>query len=698
MRDLRFILLAVAIFLAAPDITGQEDVKVIKGEFRTDKPGFENAWKSIIRGDKHYSAGVLSYPDALGQYAVAYRYNSENAELNYKLGVCQLYSVNREEALGYLLKALSVKPAVAGDILLHTGRAYQYNGNFIEAIGKYTEFMSSENRKKPQIVEKIKKYIDECNAGMLIIGDTARIDISNAGEAINSPFDDYSPVFSPDGKKFYFASRRPVQNAPLGKYSDALPDENIFIVTKSGEAWGKAFPLEGKLNTRYCEAPLSLTDNGNKMLIYTGYRGDGDIFETVLKKGVWTKPRSVGGRTNTQYPETSIAYSPDGKEVVFVSSRKKAGAGGKDIYLSRRIKGNRWSKPVNLSILNSPFDEESVVYSSGGDTLWFSSRGHGTIGGFDIFFSVRQADGSWGSPVNAGLPVNSVHDDIYYVPDRNNDSIFWFVSNRTGGFGGLDIYIGRLLPPEPGIVPEPEPEPEPEIIVPEPQRVVDTVFVIREVVRDTVAVIPEPEFFLEGRVLDSVEETPLAARIDIIDPETHQVIASYITPGQDGSFRVNVRTKKNYMLEIRSNGYLSDMKTLDIPAGYIGKSYFTNFYLSKISVGKKVILNNIFFETGKAVLTPASYAELDKLTMIMVDNPEMRIEISGHTDNTGSAAVNTKLSLDRATAVTQYLLGKGIKAARIETKGYGSSQPVESNDTLTGRAANRRVEFKILEF
>lgn len=384
--------------------------------------------------------------------------------------------------------------------------------------------------------------------------------------------------------------------------------------------------------------------------------------------------------------------------MVFVSARTKGSAGGKDIYLVRRLNEKRWDKPVNMTVMNSPMDEEGVKYSAGGDTLWFSSRGHGTIGGFDIFYSVRQVDGTWTAPVNAGLPVNSVYDDIYFFQYPQKDSVFLLISNRKGGFGGLDIYTVRILPPEPEPVPEPEPEPVREPVVAEPQRIVDTVVIIREVLKEVPPVKAEPEFYLEGRILDSADEKPVVARIDIIDPDTYQLAASLISNEADGGFRVNVKHVKNYMMEIRSNGYLSDMRRVEIPAGYEGKTFFSNFYLSKIAVGKKVVLNNIFFETGKAILTPPSYAELDKLASILNDNPTMRIEISGHTDKTGSETVNLRLSLERANAVASYLISKGTEMQRIETRGYGSSQPIDSNDTDTGRAVNRRVEFKIIEF
>jgi outer membrane protein OmpA-like peptidoglycan-associated protein len=350
-----------------------------------------------------------------------------------------------------------------------------------------------------------------------------------------------------------------------------------------------------------------------------------------------------------------------------------------------------------MANLNSTDDEESVSFSRGGDTLWFSSRGHSTIGGFDIFYSARMADGVWGDPVNAGIPVNTVNDDLFFVQSKLSDSLFYLVSNRSGGLGGLDIYSGTLLPPEPEPVAVEELVVQ-EVPVPEPVRLTDTVIIIREVIKEVPPVVAEPEFILGGRVLNSETREPLVARIDIIDPESYQVIASVITMEADGSFNVNVRNKKSYMVEARSNGYLSDMRRIEIPAGYVGNSFFSDLYLNKIAVGKRVVLNNIFFETGKAVLTPASFAELDKLVGMMNENPAMRIEISGHTDNTGSAALNDRLSLERAKAVGAYLVGKGVAETRVESKGYGSSQPVDTNATEQGRSVNRRVEFKILEF
>jgi outer membrane protein OmpA-like peptidoglycan-associated protein len=696
------ILLAVSVLLFfATDTIAQQKVSIEKDDYRTDKPGFETAWKSIRRGDKLYSKGTYDYPLAGVEYSQALLYNAENSELNYKMGVCQLYSADKSQSLDYLLKAYTLKPDVAEDILFLIGRAYQYDGNFIEAVGKYTEYLDSDTKKDDILLARIRKYIDESNSGMLILEDTARILIKNLGDVINSTADDYSPVEASDGLKLYFASRRPTSKNPTDTYPDGMSDENVFLSTKSDDKWGFALPIEGRLNTGFCEAPLALSTDGNLLYVYAGYKGEGDILVSELKRGEWRDPVPELPSINSDYPETSIAISPSGEEIFIISARKK-GLGGKDIYMAKKLRGKRWSKPENMTVLNSQWDEESVRFSTGGDTLWFSSRGHSSIGGFDIFYSIRMPEGSWSAPVNAGLPVNSVYDDLYFVQSKITDSLFYFVSNRSGGLGGMDIYSGRIQEEEAIMIDSSVVEEPPVIIIPEPVRITDTVVIIKEVLREVPkeepVAVAKPEFTLGGRVLDATTNEPLVSRIDIIDPDTYQVVASVITVEADGSFSVNLKDKKSYMAEVRSNGYLSDMRRIEIPSGYVGNSFFGNLYLNKIEVGKKVVLNNIFFQTGKAVLTPSSFIELDKLIVMMNENPSMKIEISGHTDNTGSAAINDRLSSERARSVAIYLVSKGVPGSRVETKGFGSSQPIDSNTTEQGRSTNRRVEFKILEF
>jgi outer membrane protein OmpA-like peptidoglycan-associated protein len=683
---------SIILFLISASVQAQMDVSISRKDFKTEKPGFKEAWKHVKNGDSFYIDRGLWYASALNEYQMAYSYNSTVAGLNYKLGVSCLFSDKKDEASEFFIKAYELKNDVASDILLLTGRALMYNGKFSTAIEKFNGYLSSKEKKSKENITVAKKSIEECNAALSVTRDTLRIEINNIGGNINSSADDYSEVLTSDGLKMLFASRRALSAKAKNYYKDSKFDENIFSADYVNGAWGVAMLFDKTLYTKFCETPLFMNDAGNQLYIYAGYEGDGDIMVSDLKRGKWKAPVPVSFNVNSKSPETSFTISRKGDEVAFVSDRGKKGLGGKDIYLMKMINKRKWSKPVNIGpSVNTRYDEESVRFSAGGDTLWFSSMGHNTIGGFDIFYSTRSATGTWNQAVNAGYPLNTPWDELFYNPSPVDDSSFFFVSNRSGGFGGLDIYKGRYLPPPPPVViPEP-------VIIPDTVVVRDTVVVIKEVQK---AVVPEPPkeviLYLIGKITDSETKEPVLARIEVIDLSTDQVITTTASSDLDGAYRVRLPAKKSYMINLRATGFLSDMKRVSIPDSYAAEFYTLDVPLTKVKVGKKVVLNNILFELGKAVLTPGSYAELEKLLNALQDSPQMKIEISGHTDNTGSPIINAKLSTDRARAVVDFLVQKGIDRARLSYQGYGSDQPIAENTTAAGRAKNRRVEFKIV--
>jgi outer membrane protein OmpA-like peptidoglycan-associated protein len=303
------------------------------------------------------------------------------------------------------------------------------------------------------------------------------------------------------------------------------------------------------------------------------------------------------------------------------------------------------------------------------------------MGGFDIFYSVRNSSGTWGGAKNYGYPLNTPYDELFYCPSVSADSTFYFVSNRSNGFGGLDIYEARLL----------SPEPEPVVIVPEVEKEVIPVLPVLPPVAEEVI------FYIDGKVTDSESGTPLQARINAIDIKSNETVASVTSSGSDGTYSFRVPEKASCLLELRAAGYLSDLKRVSVPAGYTADRITFNVAMTRVKVGKTVVLNNILFETGKAILTSGSYSELNRLLAFLQDNKGVKLEISGHTDNTGSEQLNARLSNERAKAVVMYLVGKGIEQSRISYKGFGSAKPVSTNATPQGRANNRRVEFKILE-
>ncbi len=677
----------IAVFLLSSlALDAQTDVSIRLKDFKINKPGFKEAWRHVADGDAYFGEKGIWYNDAYNEYLQALVYNNSNAELNYKTGVSALFSDKKEEAAGFFLKAIELKKDVAQDVLLLAGRSLQYAGRFSEAIEKFTGYLASQGKKNQKNTLLARKCIQECTSALIITKDTLRISIDNLGPNINSNSDDYSEILTADGKTIYFASRREIPKSGK-RHPDTKFDENIFVSQLNHDSWEPATSEGKELNTKYCEAPLYINSTNNMLYIYAGYSNNGDIKVSLNKKGIWKTPKPVPYGINTRGSETSFTFSPDGNEIYFVSDHGKDNIGGKDIYFIKKINDRKWSKPQNAGkIINTIYDEESVRFSKTGDTLFFSSRGHNSIGGFDIFYSIKNKSGAWDTVKNIGYPVNTPWDEVFYYPSPVEDSSFYFVSNRSGGYGGSDIYKGKILPPKRIILTLPPPKRDTIIIR-------DTVLVVKQV-----ATQQEHPVYLVGKVKDSETGEPILAKIDLKDISSGEVIGTTASSDEDGSYRVKLPAKKSYMIDLHATGFLSDLKRIDVPDNWSKEVYNLNVDLIKVKVGKKVVLNNILFETGKSVLTSGSYRELERLLNIMKENTHMKIEISGHTDKTGSEPLNFKLSGARAKAVVDYLIQNGIDPSRMEFRGYGSLQPISDNSTAAGRAKNRRVEFKILEF
>ncbi len=466
-------------------LCAQADLTIRKKDFKNDKSGFEVAWQHVSEGDKYFKQKESGYGNAFEEYEKAARYNNNNPEMNYKAGVSALLSDNKEKAALYLRKVLEIRPDLTDDLMYFAGRALQYDSKFSEAIEKLNSYISATGKKSDEKIAAARKYIGQCESAIEITRDTVRVGIVNAGSSINSNTDDYSEQISSDGNSIFFASRRQLGKSVKGM--DNKFDENIFFSGKVNGEWGAATTAGKNITTNYCETPVYLDPNDEELYIYTGYEGGGDIKVSVKKKGEWKTPRVLPFKINTGGMESSLTFSPSGDEVWFVTTGGKNGLGGKDIYFIRKEGDKKWSKPVNAGpSINTSRDEESARFSKGGDTLWFSSTGHNSMGGYDIFRSVRDSTGQWGEAVNAGFPLNTVWDDLFYFPLHNNDSVFYLVSNRAESMGGLDIFEGRYLPPPPvKMVPD---FPKPDTIF-----VRDTIVLAREIMKSPEAQVKIPQ-------------------------------------------------------------------------------------------------------------------------------------------------------------------------------------------------------------
>ena len=438
-------ILIVSLFALTVSLSAQEDVKIKRKEFRIGRAGFKQAWDHVIAGDAAYLKKGFFYNNAYDHYIQAVAYNNSNAELNYKIGITAIYTDRKEEAAGFFLKALKIRKDVSDDILLYTGRALQYTGQYSEAIDKLTEYIKTAGNKSENNLILARKFIEECNSAIELTKDSLDIILTNVGANINSGSDDFSPVSTWDGQTLYFASERP--STKTASSSGLLrSDGNIYFSRIINGKWSIAEIAGDNLVTPYNESPLFIDSAETRLYVYSGYENGGDIMVSENRKGDWKKPENVPYSINSSKSETSIAFSPSGDEIYYVTDDGRDNMGGYDIYFIKKLTDRKWSRPQNAGVsINTSYDEMSLSFSESGDTLWFSSKGHNTIGGFDIFYSVRNPDGTWQPAKNAGFPLNSAWDELFYNPKGSMSGSFYFVSNRSGGFGGFDIYKGKVI-------------------------------------------------------------------------------------------------------------------------------------------------------------------------------------------------------------------------------------------------------------
>ena len=469
----------------------------------------------------------------------------------------------------------------------------------------------------------------------------------NAGAAINSPMDEYFPGTTADEQTLIYTRLEPNVT------------ENFYVSKKGTDhAWTKSFNMGPPINTEDNEGTVSLSADGQYVFFTACNRPNGegscDLYFSLLDGDQWREPKSLGFPINTRAWESQPSVSFDAKTLYF-SSNRPGGYGGMDIWYSNYSKG-RWSPPVNLGPeVNTPGNEESPFIAKDDLTLYFSSDGHLGMGGNDLFITRKQTNGKWGKPENLGYPVNSFKDErcLAVAADGINAYI---ATERPGGFGGLDIWA----------------------------------FELHEKIR------PLKTGYVKGIVYDARTLQKLRAQLELIDLETEKPVIIAASNKLTGQFLFCLPGNKNYALNVTCDGYLFHSENFSLKNQPSSEPITLNIPLKKILEGERVVLKNIFFDTDKFDLKPESKAELNKLIGFLNNNPLMRIEIGGHTDNTGIKEKNTTLSHNRAKAVYDYLILNGIPATRLSYKGYAETMPVADNKTESGRKQNRRTEFKII--
>jgi outer membrane protein OmpA-like peptidoglycan-associated protein/tetratricopeptide (TPR) repeat protein len=657
-----------------------QNIDFNKKNFKDRPEQLREAMEHIKDGNFYYNE--QQYHLAMESYFGAYAVNPDNALLNFLIGECYLRTANKYESLRYFEKAHKLDPAVNIHLHYHLGEAYQLNYQWSKAINSYETYLTQQA--KNLLIAEAKKKIEECKTGLKLTADSVRVFIDNLGPRINSTFADYGPLISSDESLLIFTSRRPNINSPVKNETGYDYYEDIFISKKERKQWMPAENIGQPVNSHNHDATVGLSADGQLLLIFKGDNG-GDLFECRLEGEKWSVPERLSNTINTKYKESSASLSYDGRTLYFISDKPNGSLGGSDIYFSVRGYDGNWSQPENLGpTINTPFNEEAVFIHPDGKTLYFSSQGHNTMGGYDIFKTIL-VNGQWTKPENLGYPINTPDDDVFFVVSGSGRRAY-YSSGRPGGLGDQDIYMITFLGPEKPVVFNTEDN----LLAMLTQPVSETI-IEAEVEIETNNIV-----LLTGLVLDSISGNPLEARIELIDNEKNELIGIFRSNSKTGKYLVSLPSGKNYGLNIKAEDYLFHSENFDIQEASNFAEVHKDVLLKTVQVGNKVVLNNIFFNVNEATLKQGSFAELDRLQKLLNELPKVRIELSGHTDNTGNEAYNIQLSEKRAKAVVDYLIGHGIEPSRLEFKGYGSARPVAENKTAEGRKLNRRTEFKVL--
>jgi outer membrane protein OmpA-like peptidoglycan-associated protein/tetratricopeptide (TPR) repeat protein len=636
----------------------------------------------VEKGDRFFAK--KDYETALVSYLEAIKTSPDDAGINFRVGLCYLHTEKKITSVDFLEKAYQLKPDVDQDIDYHLGLAYQSRHDFKKAIQHLEEF-KKKNRRLSDIAQQ---KINECLIGDSLSHHPAYVEIENMGNVINTSFHDYSPLVKDNGNTLIFTSNRTEDMV----MKSGLVFEDIYVTHNTGSNWTKPEKISENINNKYNDAAASLSQDGRTLFLYYE-EGAGDIYTSTLVDGSWTKPEPLNRNINNPiYWETSASLSADGQKLYFTSNRP-GGRGELDIYVSELDKNGQWGKAANLGpTVNTPFNEDSPFIHHDGKTLYFSSDGHPSMGSNDIFKS-ELVGGKWTKPENLGFPVNSIEYDGFFTLSEDK-KIGYYSALREDGFGDADIYRVKFLDPPP----KPEPvavvvasvEPTPDTTLLKSQDFVDPMI---QVHRDMKIVT-----VLKGKVIDELSAVPIGAVISLVDNETQKVVTRINSNPQTGDFELVIPHGGNYGVATEKDGYLFNSINFNLPQFAEYQEIDTHILMVKAEVGSKVVLKNIFFDVGKSDLKNESIAELEKMKMLLESSPHLKIQINGHTDNTGNDATNVALSLKRAEAVVQYLISKGIDSTRAVAKGFGSQRPLVSNDDeQEGREINRRTEVEIIE-
>ncbi len=455
-----------------------------------------------------------------------------NPVFTYYLGLCYLnFTGTKAKAVVNFAKAAAFvnnsykegdykdkkTPPIA---IYYLARAYHLEYKLDSAIANYKRYKNYIESNDAEALKDLDHQIEMCNNAKVVFANPITITIDNLGEVVNSKYDEYAPVLDALENTLIFTSRREGTTGG-GLADDGKYFEDIYISTKTDGKWSKPLPIGDNINTVGHEATISLSADGEQLYIYKDDMGDGNIYVSKFNGDTWGRPVRLGSNINTGARETHASISADNSALYFTSDREGS-VGGMDIYVCKRLPNGEWGVAENLGPnVNSKYDEEGPFIHPDGNTLFFSSRGHNSIGGFDIFFSNKTAEGSWTPPQNIGFPINTADDEYFFVTSPDGKRAY-YASGKPGGFGEKDLYLINM-------------EMEKEI----------------------------PLTIYKGQIVSHDNITP--SDVEITAMQDGELYGIYRPNANTGRFIIILHSGRKYTISYEAKGYMFHSEIIDVP-------------------------------------------------------------------------------------------------------------------------------------
>ncbi len=576
-------------------------------------------------------------------------------EAYYRLGLTYFSMKQYSKAVENYEKGLSLTSDIRKQKVFwyDLGEIYLLSGEYEKAMKVLSAFINNETQNKTK-TERATVLFRSAEFALKNKETNASYALRPLSDTVNRFAMQYFPVLTADQSQLIFTRR--VKDTPND-------DEDLVVSNKDKNGrWMSPVSISKNINTRLNEGTCTISADGRKLIFTscTGRDGIGscDLYESKKIGNDWTEPKNLGRNVNSAEWESQPSLSADGRTLYFVSDRR-SGLGRRDIWISTLDDKGQWTKAVNAGKqINSQYDEISPFIHANNKTLFFASNGLPGFGGYDIFFAEKDST-DWTVPKNLGGPIND-HEDQF--------SLFITADGTKGYYSHEETLESGLSR----------------------SRIFEALIPFENQLRYR-------SNYVKGVIRDKVSKEPLSAKIELINIKNDVVESLVESDSITGEYLMVLTQGAEYALYVNRTAYLFKSYNFNYSEVADFQPIVINIDLERASEGSVAVLNNLFFDVDKFELKEKSSPELQKIIRFMNSNPAIRVEIGGHTDNSGSAVYNRQLSEKRAFSVFTFLINHGIDKKRLVTKGYGPDQPVASNETEEGRQQNRRIEFRIIK-